>query len=76
MDDSNASSRVTMRIKPDGSIRVIGMVDFVDEAGDVIATKSDFKLCRCGHSKEMPLCDSSHKAAQFKADAYCEDFFK
>lgn len=75
VDETAATSRVRMRIKPNGSIRVIGTVDFVDEAGDVIATKSDFKLCRCGHSKEMPLCDSSHKALEFKADAYCEDFF-
>lgn len=72
--EAAATSRVRMRIKPGGSIRVTGTVDFVDEAGDVIATMSDFKLCRCGHSKEMPLCDGSHKTVEFKAAAYCDDF--
>jgi CDGSH-type Zn-finger protein len=74
VEESSATPRVRMRIKPNGSIRVTGSVDFVDDAGNVIATRSDFKLCRCGHSKEMPLCDSSHKDFEFTATAYCEGF--
>jgi CDGSH-type Zn-finger protein len=44
-----------------GSIRVTGSVDFVDADGNLIETKSDFKLCGCGRSKEKPYCDGSHK---------------
>jgi CDGSH-type Zn-finger protein len=62
------SDRVTMRIKPNGSIRVTGTVDFVDAEGNVVETKTDFSLCRCGHSKEKPYCDGSHREAGFTAE--------
>jgi CDGSH-type Zn-finger protein len=62
------SDKVTMRVKPNGSIRVTGEVDFLDADGNVLETKTDFSLCRCGHSKEKPFCDGSHKAANFIAD--------
>ena len=62
------SEKVTMRVKPNGSIRVTGTVEFVDADGNVLESKTDFSLCRCGHSKEKPFCDGSHKAANFIAD--------
>jgi CDGSH-type Zn-finger protein len=62
------SEKVTMRVKPNGSIRVTGTVDFVDADGNLIESKTDFSLCRCGHSKEKPFCDGSHKAAGFEAN--------
>jgi CDGSH-type Zn-finger protein len=62
------SDRVTMRIKPNGSIRVTGTVDFVDADGNVVESKTDFSLCRCGHSKEKPYCDGSHREAGFTAE--------
>ncbi len=62
------SDRVTMRVKPNGSVRVTGTVDFVDAEGNVIETKTDFSLCRCGHSKEKPYCDGSHREAGFQAE--------
>jgi CDGSH-type Zn-finger protein len=62
------SENVKMRVKGNGSIRVTGTVDFVDADGNVVETKTDFSLCRCGHSKEKPYCDGSHKAAGFEAN--------
>jgi CDGSH-type Zn-finger protein len=62
------SENIKMRIKENGSIRVTGTVDFVDADGNVVETKTDFSLCRCGHSKEKPYCDGSHKAAGFEAN--------
>jgi CDGSH-type Zn-finger protein len=62
------SENIKMRVKANGSIRVTGTVDFVDEDGNVVETKTDFSLCRCGHSKEKPYCDGSHKAAGFEAN--------
>ncbi len=61
------SDRVRIRIKPNGSIRVSGTVDIVDAEGNVLETKTDFSLCRCGHSKDKPWCDGSHKEAGFQA---------
>jgi len=60
------SDKVTMRIKPNGSIRVTGEVDFVDAEGKVVETKSDFSLCRCGASKDKPFCDGAHREAGFE----------
>ena len=61
------SDRVRIRIKPNGSIRVTGTVDIVDADGNILETKTDFSLCRCGHSKDKPWCDGSHKEAGFQA---------
>lgn len=61
------SDRVKIRLKPNGSIRVTGTVDIVDADGNVLETKTDFSLCRCGHSKDKPWCDGSHKEAGFQA---------
>ena len=57
-----------MQFKKNGSIRVTGEVDFVDADGQVLETKTDFSLCRCGHSKEKPFCDGSHRDAGFVAE--------
>jgi CDGSH-type Zn-finger protein len=62
------SENIKMRVKENGSIRVTGTVDFVDADGNVVETKTDFSLCRCGHSKEKPYCDGSHKATGFEAN--------
>ena len=61
------SEKPRIHVKPNGSIRVTGDVDFVDAEGKVIRTESAFSLCRCGHSQDKPFCDGSHRAAGFEA---------
>ncbi|MGD0729355.1 MAG: CDGSH iron-sulfur domain-containing protein [Candidatus Micrarchaeaceae archaeon] len=34
----------------------------------IIDGEIKLKLCRCGKSKNMPLCDSTHKEIGFEAD--------
>ncbi|GDX22038.1 hypothetical protein LBMAG09_00130 [Actinomycetes bacterium] len=63
------SEKVTMRIKENGSIRITGTVDIVDADGNVIESKTDFSLCRCGNSNNKPWCDGAHKASGFEAPA-------
>ncbi|MEY4958673.1 MAG: hypothetical protein RL271_47 [Actinomycetota bacterium] len=63
------SEKVTMRIKENGSIRITGTVDIVDADGNVIESKTDFSLCRCGNSSNKPWCDGAHKATGFVAPA-------
>ena len=51
--------------------KVIAVVD-----GPFIVVKSDDKkvaLCRCGQSKNKPLCDGEHKQCNFKAAAWMSD---
>ena len=62
------SEKVKIFVKPNGSIRVTGEVDFVDAQGNVIESKENFSLCRCGHSKEKPFCDGYHRDAGFTAE--------
>ena len=62
------SEKVKIFVKPNGSIRVTGEVYFVDAQGNVIESKENFSLCRCGHSKEKPFCDGSHRDAGFTAE--------
>lgn len=35
------------------------------EKGKLIPTHQDYALCRCGHSKNKPFCDGSHKINHF-----------
>lgn len=67
-DDVNIDG-VKIQVRANGSLRVTGTVDFVDVEGKVIRTETNFSLCRCGHSKEKPFCDGSHRAAEFQAPA-------
>jgi CDGSH-type Zn-finger protein len=62
------SENIKMQFKNNASIRVTGTVDFVDANGNVVETKTDFSLCRCGASKEKPFCDGSHRDAGFVSE--------
>jgi CDGSH-type Zn-finger protein len=61
------SENVKIQVRANGSLRVTGTVDFVDAEGTVIKTETNFSLCRCGHSKDKPFCDGSHRDAGFEA---------
>lgn len=60
------SENIKIYVKPNGSIRVTGAVDFVDAEGNVVDTQENFSLCRCGHSANKPFCDGAHKANNFE----------
>lgn len=62
------TDRVKIYVKPNGSVRVTGLVDFVDSEGNVLETKENFSLCRCGYSATKPFCDGAHRAAGFTAE--------
>lgn len=34
----------------------------------VVNGNTQLALCRCGHSKNKPLCDGSHHQAKFEAE--------
>ena len=54
-------------IKTNGSIRVEGEFEIVDIEGGIfdLSGRTAISLCRCGHSKSMPFCDSTHKTLPF-----------
>lgn len=53
--------------QPNGPLRVTGNLEIVSGTGRTCNKVSDTWLCRCGHSKNKPYCDGSHKAAGFEA---------
>jgi CDGSH-type Zn-finger protein len=62
-----ATTKITVRT--DGSIRVEGDFEIVDQDGHVfgLAGRNKIGLCRCGHSETKPFCDGSHKKINFQS---------
>jgi CDGSH-type Zn-finger protein len=57
-------------VKNHGSIQVDGEFELYDQSGKKfdLTGKPTIWLCRCGHSKNKPFCDGSHKAADFQSE--------
>jgi CDGSH-type Zn-finger protein len=62
-----AATKITVRT--DGSIRVEGDFEVVDQDGKVfgLAGRNKIGLCRCGHSENKPFCDGAHKKVGFQS---------
>lgn len=60
-----ATTRIEVR--NDGSIKVEGDFEVVDQSGKAFGLNGRTKiaLCRCGHSENKPFCDGSHKRNSF-----------
>jgi len=50
-----------------GCLRVEGNLEIVSGTGRRVEQTTKAFLCRCGHSKNKPFCDGSHKAVGFVA---------
>jgi CDGSH-type Zn-finger protein/uncharacterized Fe-S cluster protein YjdI len=50
-----------------GPLHVEGALEICSASGQTITRVTETWLCRCGHSKDKPFCDGSHKAAGFQA---------
>jgi CDGSH-type Zn-finger protein/uncharacterized Fe-S cluster protein YjdI len=57
-----------INIEKDGPLYIYGEVVIKDLEGNVVLQDTRVAMCRCGKSKNKPLCDNSHKPASFKAD--------
>ena len=55
----------TIKVRKNGPYLVTGTVELTDHEGNAIESKESFALCRCGHSKNKPFCDGSHKEVAF-----------
>jgi CDGSH-type Zn-finger protein/uncharacterized Fe-S cluster protein YjdI len=57
----------TITVSSDGPLFVKGKIRIVDEDGEPLLEETRVALCRCGHSRNKPLCDGSHEKAGFRA---------
>jgi CDGSH-type Zn-finger protein len=51
----------------DGPLHMRGNLEVVTGTGKTINRITEVWLCRCGHSRNKPYCDGSHKAAGFRS---------
>jgi CDGSH-type Zn-finger protein len=67
-------TKVKITINNNGSLKIEGEVEMVDPTGKAygLAGRDVISLCRCGHSKNKPFCDGSHKG-NFDHDAKAFD---
>ncbi len=64
------SDTVVIRCRENGPLVVLGTVKVVDHLGNEFSPpigKETIALCRCGHSKNKPFCDGSHRGCSFQA---------
>lgn len=65
-------SEVEITVRPNGPYRVKGPVTLIDPTGATVRIEREYvSLCRCGHSKRKPFCDSSHRQIGFEAAEPC-----
>jgi CDGSH-type Zn-finger protein len=57
-------------VKNNGSLRVEGDVEVFDMSGKKfdLGGRTAMSFCRCGHSKDKPFCDGSHREAGFQSE--------
>ncbi len=61
------SSQVKITIIPNGPARVhCKKAELTLPDGSTVTRDGDIYLCRCGASRNKPLCDASHKTVDFK----------
>lgn len=61
----------TITGRKNGSVRVPGPITLHRANGEEVRIdKETVGLCRCGASKDKPLCDGSHREIGFEADEF------
>jgi CDGSH-type Zn-finger protein/uncharacterized Fe-S cluster protein YjdI len=49
-----------------GPLYVRGNIQIIDPLGETLLEDTRVALCRCGESRNKPLCDNSHKRTNFR----------
>jgi CDGSH-type Zn-finger protein len=67
MEGRMATTRI--EIRNDGSIKVEGDFEIVDQDGKPfgLSGRTKVALCRCGYSENKPFCDGSHRRNSFQS---------
>lgn len=62
------NGRLEIEPQKNGPLKVSGNLEVVSGTGHTVNRVTETWLCRCGHSKHKPYCDSSHRKVGFQAD--------
>ena len=60
---------VTIQVRANGPLKVTGPISIVNAEGVPfeLPAGSSIVLCRCGHSKNKPFCDTTHREIEWVA---------
>ncbi|MGR3289725.1 MAG: CDGSH iron-sulfur domain-containing protein [Paracoccaceae bacterium] len=61
------NSGPTIEERENGPLIAKGITSIRGDDGADLPVKPVMALCRCGHSKNKPFCDGSHKSAEFQS---------
>jgi len=69
MPEPSAPTDVTISVRDNGNLRVVGPITLLDGEGSPIEVEAGktVVLCRCGGSATKPFCDSSHRTNGFSS---------
>ena len=59
-------SLLKVKVIPNGPLQVIGTFEIEKGDGEKEMREGKTFLCRCGHSKNKPFCDGTHRKAGFE----------
>ncbi len=70
---SRRDQPVTITPYRDGPLLVRGPFTMLDQDGaEIEIDRTTVALCRCGHSRQRPFCDGSHRLTRFSAPGAAE----
>jgi len=62
-------SHNSLTVSADGPLFAKGNLKITGETGEITLKDTRAALCRCGQSRNKPLCDDSHSKTEFTADS-------
>ena len=62
--DEKTPDRNIIIVSADGPLYAKGDLNIASETGEPILRETRAALCRCGHSRNKPLCDGSHRESK------------
>ena len=65
-EPGEASGPLTISVRENAMLIAKGPMTLLCADGSVGGTRQKAALCRCGHSRNKPFCDGSHKDAGFE----------
>lgn len=71
--EEKPSRENTITIVPDGPLYLRGDIEIQNAEGETLLEDTRVAVCRCGASKNKPLCDNSHREIDFQASASFEE---
>ncbi len=68
LDALDGSAEIVIEPLRDAPVMITGNLSIYAPDGEKIRTGTKVFMCRCGHSKNKPFCDGSHREVGFTSD--------